>query len=368
MTLKDGTVIASGTGSVDTVNGQSGPNVTLTAADVNAVAVGGTIPESAVVGLTSDLAARALTTDSRFTDTRTPTAHATSHQDGGDDVLSLGQDQVVGLVDDLAALAPLTTTTQLANEVTALETAVTYLLGGGTPTSSPIKANWYDGVSIFAGITNVPDFQNIYSVRLKARGGCRPRPMIYYKPLGANATNTSTPTSPRRVICSRTWNEANGPDDVYALQSALTLTNQSLSNYATNASLNALESQIGACALQSSLNATNATMATLATTASLNALSTSVANSATQATVNALQTQVNACATQSSVNSLAIAVANSATLTAQNTNTLNIAALQVAMPLKADLVSGTVPLTELPACRSPKPLTCRHPSMRCAHW
>lgn len=62
-----------------------------------------------------------LTSDSRLSDARTPTAHAASHTSGGGDALTLAQSQVTNLTTDLAARVPTTRTI----------TAGTGLTGGG---------------------------------------------------------------------------------------------------------------------------------------------------------------------------------------------------------------------------------------------
>jgi hypothetical protein len=53
----------------------------------------------------------ALGNDSRFTDSRTPTAHAASHASAGSDPITVAQSQVTNLVTDLAAKAPLASPT-----------------------------------------------------------------------------------------------------------------------------------------------------------------------------------------------------------------------------------------------------------------
>jgi hypothetical protein len=58
------------------------------------------LAESQITGLVADLAARVLTSDSRLSDARTPTAHATSHKGGGSDAIKL---------DELAAPTDVTT-------------------------------------------------------------------------------------------------------------------------------------------------------------------------------------------------------------------------------------------------------------------
>lgn len=53
----------------------------------------------------------ALGNDSRFTDSRTPTAHAASHASAGTDPITVAQSQVTNLTSDLAAKAPLASPT-----------------------------------------------------------------------------------------------------------------------------------------------------------------------------------------------------------------------------------------------------------------
>lgn len=56
-----------------------------------------TIAESQVTGLVSDLAGKLGTSDSRLTDSRTPTSHAASHASAGSDPLTISTSQVTGL-------------------------------------------------------------------------------------------------------------------------------------------------------------------------------------------------------------------------------------------------------------------------------
>lgn len=95
-------------------------------------------------------ALRALLTDSRFTDARTPTAHAASHASAGSDALTLAESQITGLVTDLAARA--------------LNAAVVHLTGAET----------VGGVKTFSSIPVFPagTIKN-YSTRLFARANTR---------------------------------------------------------------------------------------------------------------------------------------------------------------------------------------------------
>lgn len=91
-----------------------GSNVTLTGSQTltNKTMSGSSntfssIPQSAVAGLVSDLAGKVGSADSRLSDARTPTAHASTHGSGGSDALVIAQSQVTGLAADLAGKAPL---------------------------------------------------------------------------------------------------------------------------------------------------------------------------------------------------------------------------------------------------------------------
>jgi hypothetical protein len=352
VTLKDGTVIASGTSSVLSVNGDEGPNVVLTAADVGAVPVGGNVPESAVTGLLADLAARVLSTDSRLTNARTPTAHAASHELGGSDALILDPTQITGLTSSLASLAPLTTTAAQASQISALQTSVTFLLGGGTPSSSPIKAVWFDGPSTFTGVSNPADFQNVYNVQQKSPFGLSATDgTYYYNPGGANANEWVYPSiTPGGHLKLVKWNESNPADTVYATQTALNATNATVATLATAASVANLQNQVNGSASQASVNAINTTIQGLATTNQLNSLSTQVGNAATQAQLNATNATVATLATAASVASLSTAIAGLASQSSLSTLSTTVTGITNTLSLKADLSGpgGTVPLSEIP--------------------
>jgi hypothetical protein len=76
--------------------------------------------------------------DSRLSDSRTPTAHASSHASGGSDALTLAQSQITNLTTDLAAKAPLaspaltgipTSTTAAADTNTTQIATTAYVVG-----------------------------------------------------------------------------------------------------------------------------------------------------------------------------------------------------------------------------------------------
>lgn len=351
VTDKAGNVLAAGTSQVLTVNGDAGPNVVLTAADVGAVAIGGTVPESAVEGLLADLAARVLNTDSRLSDARTPTVHATTHELGGSDALTLDPSQVSGLNAQLAALAPLTTTDAQAAQIASLQSEVTFLLGGGTPTSSPIKAIWFDGPSTFTGVTNPDQFSSVYNVQQKSPfGQSAVDGTYYYNPAGANAGEWVYPYfTPNGHLEFTKWNPSAAADVVYATQSALNSLQNQVNGCATQTQLANLQNQVNASATAASVTTIQNQLSNFATVAQLNSLTTQVGNAATQAALNQTNATVATLATQASVNSLSQTVQGLATQSAlaavqqqvtSNTNTLGI---------KADLVNGFVPLNEIPA-------------------
>lgn len=95
-----GTVSLANTGVTAVIAGTglsaSGSTGTVTLTNTGVTSVNGST--GAVTGLVT-------TSDSRLTDARTPTAHASSHGLGGSDALTLAQSQVTGLTVDLAAKA-----------------------------------------------------------------------------------------------------------------------------------------------------------------------------------------------------------------------------------------------------------------------
>ena len=82
-------------GDPTTVNGKTGASITLTASDVGAAPSSGISP-SAITGTA------VITSDSRLSDARTPTAHAASHGSAGSDPVTLAQSQVTNLTTDLS--------------------------------------------------------------------------------------------------------------------------------------------------------------------------------------------------------------------------------------------------------------------------
>lgn len=349
VTLKDGTVIAAGTGSVLTVNGDQGPNVVLTAADVGAIAVGGSVSMSQVTGLSSALAGKLSATDPSVTNARTPTAHAATHGVSGSDPVTIDPTQVTGLSTTLAGLASASTVANQASQIATLQSNVAYLLGGGTPSSSPIKAVWYDGTATFTGVTNPATFQTVNNVQLKSPWGIDSSGNYYYNPSGANANEWAYAyITPNGHLQLRQWNEANPPDPAPAYASDIATINGVIATLATQASLNALTTTVNSKASTSSVTAIQNQLPTFATVTQVNSLATAVGNAATQSALNAVSAVANAAATQTSVNTLSSTVATLATQTSVNNLSTQVSALQNGQASKADLDSGGhLPLSEL---------------------
>lgn len=363
VTLKDGTVIAAGTGSVDTINGIPGPNVVLAAADVGAIAIGGTIPETNVINgstghtLTYDLAQLTPLTDTRLTNARTPTSHAASHQAGGSDALLLDWWQVqsnatsTALPTIIGTLATQATTDAQAQQISTLQSNVTYLLGGGTPSSSPIKATWFDGTSNFTGVTSPGAFQTTYNVAQKSPFGKASDGTYYYNPAGANAGEWVFPYITKGGHLEfHQWNESNPPDPTYATTTQLAAVQTTIGTLATSAQLSTLQTQINAAATQTQVSAIQNSLSGYATVASVNSLTTLVGNAATQASLNQTNATIAGLATQASVNALSASISGFATQSALSTVAAEVSANTEALTNVATLTGpgNTVPLVQLP--------------------
>jgi hypothetical protein len=113
-----GSNVAAGTGLSSSVDAETG---VVTLANAGVTSVNGST--GAITGLVT-------TSDSRLTDSRTPTTHASSHAAAGSDPLTLSQSQVIDLTTDLAAKAADSTVVHL----TGAETVA----GVKTFSSSPV--------------------------------------------------------------------------------------------------------------------------------------------------------------------------------------------------------------------------------------
>lgn len=347
-----GAVIASGTGTVYSVNGKSGTdfggNITLTAADVSAIAVGGSIAQSQVTGLSTSLSLKLDANHASVTNSRTPTSHASTHASGGSDPITVAQSQVTGLATSLGLLASASTVSTQAAQITALQNSVTILLGGVTPQSNPIKAVWFDGTAAFTGVINPAAFQTAYAVQQKSAFGKASNGTYYYDPAGAASGEWVYPyITPNGHLQLRVWNEANAPDPAYALQSDLAALQAAA---ATQASLAALTTTVGAKANQSDLAAVQAALPSLASVASVNSLTTALGAKASQVDLNATNVAVAAKASQADVTTLSSTVAGLATQASVTTLSGTVSSLSTAVAGKVTKdAGGLVPLASLPS-------------------
>lgn len=91
-----------------------------------------------------------LTNDGRLTDTRTPTAHASSHAAAGSDPLILAQSQITNLTSDLAAKAPSASPTFTGNPTLSGYGAIVATTGNSTGylTHQYLATNGHDAIGL----------------------------------------------------------------------------------------------------------------------------------------------------------------------------------------------------------------------------
>jgi len=155
---KNGTIVPIGNLSgVSMVNGQTGV-VQITPSSIGALnASTGTITEGQVTGLSTDLNNRVLSTDTRLTNARTPTTHASTHASGGSDPITISQGQVTGLSTALGLLAPLSQQQANTGAITALQTSKADLVSGTVPlaqTSQVIPISYIAGLTPYLANLN----------------------------------------------------------------------------------------------------------------------------------------------------------------------------------------------------------------------
>lgn len=346
VTLKDGTVIASGTGDVFSVNNMSGA-VTLTAADIGAIPTGSKFAISDTTGLQTALDSKVNLSDERLTDARTPVAHAASHASGGDDALTIAVSQVTGLSTTLSGLTPSTVTTALNDRVGALETTVTELQGsgGGAPVAKDV---WWDSATTLADISTSGGMQSA-GVRIKSPFGQAEDGSYYYNPEGAAESEAVWPyITEKGHLQFRIWDESADPDVVYAPQSSLDTTNEAVALKASQIDLDALALTVSTKAAQTDVTALQQSVSDKASAAAVNALTTQVAALASQTQVDALASAVSSKANQSDFQALSVAVSTKADQSDMDTVFTQIGSLVTGQTTKADLVNGTVPLGQIP--------------------
>ncbi|WP_065286704.1 hypothetical protein [Mycolicibacter kumamotonensis] len=378
ITNKAGQVITvPGTGSVTSVNGEDGI-VSMDLSDV--AAEGGSVPLAQVAGAQAALDNKVNTDDTRLTNARTPTAHATTHAAGGSDPLSLATSQISGL-DAILTENGLSTTSNHEARIASLE------LGGsgGTGDGGNGLAAWFDGTEDFAGVVNPADFQRVHQVMLKSPFSLDDGGDYTYNHTGVAPVGESYVypyITPNGHLQLRTWDETNPVDPEPATSDDIATLTTEVNAKANKSDLTALTTTVNGKASQADLTALTTTVDDKASQSALDALSDTVDGKADQSTVSALTTAVNGkasqtdmSAAQSAITALQSGKADQSALSALSTTVdgkadqsdlddlsdtvdgkadqSDMSAAQSAITAlqsgKADLVSGKVPTTQLPA-------------------
>jgi hypothetical protein len=237
ITRKDGTIISGAGGAVSSVNGKGGA-VSLSLTDV--ATVGGAVPQAQVTGLSTTLSGKVDTTDTRLTNSRTPTAHATSHAAGGSDALTLTTAQVTGLA---------TTLTGYGNRIGDLETRVTGIETSGTGSGGSGTVgvlSWFSGTATTGNLNSLvlhsPFGYNPANPSANAQG-------FYYNPAGAPSSEVRYPyISPGGNLKLVRWDTAAAADPEYATQAALDAVSLTIAGKADTTALAALTITAGTTA------------------------------------------------------------------------------------------------------------------------
>ena len=343
ITKKDGTVLAGGTTSVNSVNGETG-TVVLDLTEV--AAAGGEVPQAQITGLATTLSGKVDDTDPRLTDARTPTAHASTHGSGQSDPITIAQSQVTGL----SAIISNNGLTGSSNH----ETRIATLEVGGGGAGSVAKANWYDGTGDFTGVTDPADFQDVHSVLLKGPWSKDGSGDYSYNAAGVAPGGESyvwAYITPNGHLELREWDESNPADPALALQTDLDAAEASIaslgSTKADQSALNTTNATVATKANQSALDTTNATVA--ANTAALAAKADLVGGIVPVAQVPDLA--------QSKITGLSTSLAAKADLSGgvvtlsqipSGIATSKISGLDAALAAKADLSGGKLSTAQVP--------------------
>ena len=384
VTKKDGTVIgAGGGGSVFSVNGQTGV-VTLTASQVNAVPIGGSIFQSQVIGLSTALANKADLSGGTILLSQIPSLPQSqviglstalvnkADLSGGTvpltQIPTLPATKVVGL-DPIISNNGLTSSTNAVARIGALETLVASGGGGGgtgngTASSTTVLWNSFnltDDVTDFTTVTLGSPF-GIYSTGPNAG-------QYYYNRNGVPPQDVAYPSvSPGGHLRLYKWNESNPSDPSFALASDLNTLSGNVSTLSTAVSSKASQSDL--TTLQATVTGLSSSKADLSGgTVPLNqlpsipqsqitGLSTTFANKADLVNSVVPVAQIPIGIPQANIANLATTFSGKAdlingVLSASQIPTgipqASVANLTTALAARANLVNGTVPLNQLPS-------------------
>jgi hypothetical protein len=361
---KDGSIIpiTGGGGAVFSVNTKTGL-VVLTASDVGAIPTGGPITQSWITGLSTTLGAKADLVSGTVPDAQIPSI-AISKTTGLATALGNKADLVSGLVplsqvpvvpqsgvSGLATLISgnqLTSSTNVVNRIGALETAVA---GGGGGGGGGVSST----VPFYTSANTSSAVVDFTQVNLHSPWGIDADGTItgtigtwYYLYTGVRSTDVAYPyITANGHLNLRKWNEAGASDPVYALQSDFATLSTTVGTKANQTDLTALTATVATKATQSALTTLSTTVDTKANQADLNSTNTAVAGKAAQSALDTLTTVVGTKAAQTDLSALTTTVGTKANQSDLNNAIANITTVTTALTTKADLVSGTVPLSQL---------------------
>lgn len=365
ITKKDGTVLSGGGGgTVASVNGQTGV-VTLGASNVGAIAVGASITQSQVTGLSTALGLLVASTDVRLTNARIPTAHAGTHAAAGTDPVTLAQSQITGL-SALISGNELTSSTNAINRISTLETLVSGGGGGGGGGSASTTEFWTDA-NITSDVTDFTTIDLHSPFGIYTTGGSIGNP--YYNYNGVPGSDAAFVTiTPNGHLKLYQWNESGPADPIYALESDLTTLNTSVGSLTTTVATKALQTDMTTA--QASITALQTGKADLVMgtvplgelpslpQSQITGLAATLAAKADLSGGVLATGQIPTAIPQSSITGLTGTFAAKADLVSgtvplaelpTNIPATSITGLPAVLTTKADLVSGTVPLAELPS-------------------
>lgn len=349
-----------GSGAVDSVNGHVGI-VVLGASDVGARPANVALNIAEVTGLSDALAGKASTSDSRLSDARTPTSHASSHAANGSDPItpaSIGAravgtnltiSEVTGLQTALDSKSTTATATQQATRIYSLETRVDSLEGqGGFGGISAFKVQAFDAPGRLTPVS-VAAFANDVVLKtpfgLSAESGG-----YYYDPTGTIAGESVWPyITPNGHLELRVWNESGPPDVEYAPLTSLTTLQTVVAGKADTATVTGLAQSLDAKADSTALNALSSTVTGLqsskADVTALNSLTTVVAGKAAQSALDTLSTTVAGKASQASLDALTTTVSGKAAASDLTALTTRVGAVETGKANTTDLTALTSRVT-----------------------
>ena len=310
---------------------------------------GGTLDIEDVNGLQAALDAKLPSSDASVTNARTPIAHKVTHSIGGTDALApsdIGaansththpQSDITGLV---ALLSDRTA------RISSLETRVENLElggggGGGGGAGASGKTVWYSGPTPINPLDTSTD-----ALELRSPFGFDGT-NYSYDPAGVDPSIAVWPyLTPNGHLKFIKRNEAAAVDAPLATQAALDALTTTVGTKASQSALNSLTTTVGTKANSSDLTTLSGIVDTKATITALNSLSDSVALKASQSALDALTTTVGTKASQSALDALTTTVAAKALASDLTALTTRVSTVETG---KADLVSGTVPTTQIPS-------------------